>query len=133
MLFIFIVMRYPESIWRQVGLKALVVFRKGALRKSGSDAELQTIHFYLSHRHHHHRRRHRLRSSDGVACGGATPGRARSNDLAEELPPWLASWLSPWLSKISNLVGLEPREAYLQDLRSLLLLASPTSSYPKVT
>jgi len=32
-----------------------------------------------------------------------------------------------------TIVGLESREACLQDLRILLLLASPTSSYPKVT
>jgi len=29
-----------------------------------------------------------------VFSGGARPGRARSNDLAERLPPWLPPWLS---------------------------------------
>ena len=30
--------------------------------------------------------------------GGARPGRARSNDLAERLSPCLPTWLPPWLS-----------------------------------
>jgi len=30
-----------------------------------------------------------------VRSGGATPGRARSNDLAGSPPPWLKPWASP--------------------------------------
>ena len=44
-------------------------------------------------------------------------------------------WTSTASARCSqiNLVRLESREACLQDLRSLLLLASPTALYPKVT
>ena len=42
--------------------------------------------------------------------GGATPGRARSNDLAEELPPWMA----PWLTKISiNFINIAHKQINL--------------------
>ena len=30
-----------------------------------------------------------------VGSGGARPGHARSNDLAERIPPWLPTWLPP--------------------------------------
>jgi len=39
----------------------------------------------------------RLSVSLSVPSGGATPGRARSNDLPQKLMRWLSLWLSPWL------------------------------------
>ena len=54
----------------------------------------------------------------GATSGGATPGRFRSNDLAEELPPWLVPWLSPCLTKISiNFINIaHVAEAALQNV-----------------
>jgi len=39
---------------------------------------------------------------DLETSGDARSGRARSNDLAERLPPWLPTWLPPWLSFLSQ-------------------------------
>ena len=52
--------------------------------------------------------------------GGATPGRARSNDLAEELPPWLPLWLNEisinfinMVHKQINLCATKCRDSYI--------------------
>ena len=38
------------------------------------------------------------------SSGDTIPGRVRSNDLAEELPPWLAPWLTKIVINLSNTI-----------------------------
>jgi len=46
-----------------------------------------------------------------LSSSGATPGRARSNDLTGELPPSLAPWLPPWLTKMSiNFINMSKNQ-----------------------
>jgi len=56
-----------------------------------------------------------------VISGGARPGRARSNYLAERLPPWLPTWLPPWLFFLSKEINVYRREHIRNDTVSINL------------